>query len=497
MAANQIYVGRADAVDLEIDGETVIDLNAALSAAATDATEITILGGYYQAEWLVQLFRNLPARRRRACKVRIAVGSDATVSLPRTFREMQDVRSELRRLGYRDIEVAVVGRSPVHFHTKLFRFLRTTRPSWYVGSANPGSERHELMIRVAGRHPGLSSYVDAVFAVAQPVEHGVPERQSATTIREFLLDGVLCHRPPAQQLFTFDAYRLSPEDRRRIDTRLGEGSGVEHASPRTEGFGFGLRSALALPADEDTDRDGIETRTRFRSLGMDTLFGLWMPRVYAAEAEGSVRQREDARRSRLASIGSVINAEGGHDRVLAAFNAYVASMDRYLGDLGIEARPVRDRDAGHDSGSDGALMSWEKLKPEEVATIAAAVRSRSDTRRTTWQNVIEESTAVTGRKYSRQALEKHKAICDAYEGRVVAHRKFRSTGSKERVVHLDAKDRRIERLERELGEAKAIINAYDARFYLLLANTARLGFRREELERPLPPNRPYEEPPTA
>jgi hypothetical protein len=345
MAADQIYVGRADAVDLEVDGEIVIDLNEALSAAAKDATEITILGGYYQAEWLVRLFRNLPARRRRACKVRIAVGSDATVSLPRIFNDMQDVRSELRKLGYRDIEVAVVGRSPVHFHTKLFRFLRTTRPSWYVGSANPGSERHELMVRVAGRHPGLSSYVDAVFAVAQSVEDGVPERQSATTIREFLLDGVLCHRPPAQQLFTFDAYRLSVDDRTRIDTRLGEGSGVEHASPRTEGFGFGLRSALTLTVDEDADGDRVETRTRFRSLGMDTLFGLWMPRTYAEEAGASVRHREDARRSRLALFGAALIAEGGRDRALAAFQAYVASMDRYLGDLGIEVRPVRDRDA--------------------------------------------------------------------------------------------------------------------------------------------------------
>jgi len=142
-------------------------------------------------------------------------------------------------------------------------------------------------------------------------------------------------------------------------------------------------------------------------------------------------------------------------------------------------------------------MSWEKLKPEEVATIAAAVRSRPETRRTTWLNVIEESMAVTGRKYSRQALEKHQAICDAYEGRVVAHQKFRKTGSKERVTHLDAKDRRIEKLERELEEAKAIINAYDARFYLLLANTARLGFRREELERPLALNRPSEKPATT
>ena len=142
-------------------------------------------------------------------------------------------------------------------------------------------------------------------------------------------------------------------------------------------------------------------------------------------------------------------------------------------------------------------MGWEKLKPDDVATIAAAVRSRSETRRITWQHVIEECIAVTGRKYSRQSLEKHLAISEAYEQRVVAHQKFRKTGTNERVVHLDAKDRRIAKLERELEEAKAIINAYDARFYLLLANTARLNFQREELERPLPQGRPYEKPSTA
>ncbi|MFZ3481670.1 hypothetical protein [Sphingomonas sp. 3-13AW] len=323
----------------------MIDLDEALFDAAADATEITVLGGYYQREWLVGLFRNLPARRRRACKVRIAVGSDATVTLPQIFRDMQDVRERLHRLGYRDIEVAVVGRSPVHFHTKLFRFLRTTRPSWFVGSANPGSARHELMVRIAGRHPGLSSYIEAVFACAQSVEGVVPKPAPATTIREFLLDGFLCHRPPAQRLFTFDAYRLSPEDRRRIDARLGEGSGVQHASPKTEGFGFGLRSALALPVEDDVDGDSAETRTRFRSLGMDTLFGMWMPRVYKEEAEAAVRQREDSRCARLAAIGEALVAEGGRARAFDAFRAYVESMDQYLSDLGIEIRPVRDRDA--------------------------------------------------------------------------------------------------------------------------------------------------------
>jgi hypothetical protein len=44
-------------------------------------------------------------------------------------------------------------------------------------------------------------------------------------------------------IFTFDAFRLSPEDRRRIGAHVGEGSGVAHANPRTEGFG----SACAVP----------------------------------------------------------------------------------------------------------------------------------------------------------------------------------------------------------------------------------------------------------
>ena len=36
--SNAIFVGRADAIDLKIDGTTVIDLNEALAAAAVDAT---------------------------------------------------------------------------------------------------------------------------------------------------------------------------------------------------------------------------------------------------------------------------------------------------------------------------------------------------------------------------------------------------------------------------------------------------------------------------
>ena len=102
-----IFVGRPDAIDLEPDGTTVVDLNEALAAAASDATEITILGGYYDRLWLLDLLRQLPRARRQDCRVRIAVGSDATITLPKVWEHMREVQKELRRIGYRSIEIAM------------------------------------------------------------------------------------------------------------------------------------------------------------------------------------------------------------------------------------------------------------------------------------------------------------------------------------------------------------------------------------------------------
>ncbi|MBY0613391.1 MAG: hypothetical protein K2P80_14525 [Beijerinckiaceae bacterium] len=369
-----IFVGRGDAIKLEVDGTTVIDLNGALAAAASDATQITILGGYYDRLWLLDLLRELPRARRRDCKVRIAVGSDATITLPKVWEHMREVQRELRRIGYRSLEIAIVGRSPVHFHTKLFRFLRTTHPYWFVGSANPGSDRHELMLRLSGCHEELSNYVDAVFEAAQSVNDEPPRRKRPSTLRDFFLDGVLCHKPPYQQLFTFDAYRLSPEDRGRIDTRIGEGSAVEYASPRTEGFGFGLRRAIGMADTDPGEKKDTASRVRFRDYGMDTLFGLWMPSAYAAIVQASVTGREAAIGEMLRAIGQRLADAAGQQAAHNAFARYIASMDRYLNDLDIEAKPVRDRDAAFarflKSRTDGLSKDSFVSRHARVMTIA-------------------------------------------------------------------------------------------------------------------------------
>ena len=343
-----IYVNRPDVVSLDPERVDYADLGEAVHAAAAGATEISILAGYYRAAALVDVCRQVPRGQRRACRVRIAVGLEATALIPRTWEDMRAVQARLRELGVREVTVAVVMNAPVHFHTKLVRILRTTRPVWFVGSANPGSHRHKLMVRISGRHDALSGYVDAVFQRASPVS-GRPPEVAIGTLRDFFLDGALCHKPPIQRLLTFDAYRFGPEDRERLAEALAGGSGVEHARPRTEGFGFGLRSALGLgddlAADDVAERDDVVQRIHYRRSCVDTALGLWMPRPYARDVADRIKDEEAVRLMRLETLAHALESPSGQEAATRSFAAYLGSMDRFLATHRIGARPVKDRDA--------------------------------------------------------------------------------------------------------------------------------------------------------
>ena len=125
--SDAVYVGRPDAINLEPNGRNVVDLDEALAAAASDATEITILGGYYDHVWLLDLFRKLPRARRRDCRVRIAVGSDATITLPKVWEHMRGGASKNC-----DRSVTARSRSPLSDGR-----LSTSTPSFFVSYGPP------------------------------------------------------------------------------------------------------------------------------------------------------------------------------------------------------------------------------------------------------------------------------------------------------------------------------------------------------------------------
>jgi hypothetical protein len=257
---------------------------------------------------------------------------------------MTSVENRLRDCGFREVTVAIASLPSVHFHPKLFYFLHGTHPVWFIGSANPGSARHELMVRLTGRHDALSAYVDAVFDKAFDVKKKEQPKVEIGTLRDFFLTGYLCHKPPVQRLFTFDAYRFTPEQRSELNRELGSGTKVEHASPVTQGFGFNLRSALGINGPVSADEEEASQKLQYRPSSIETVFGFWMPRAYADEIKRSIRGEKEVRERRLEEFGRRLCNDKGQQQARVAFERHLQTMKVFLAASKIEAQPLNNLD---------------------------------------------------------------------------------------------------------------------------------------------------------
>ena len=342
-----IYLSRPDLIGWLEQPEETADFEAAIKAVAEKATDIVVLGGFVSTSRLLGLFEAVRTRtRRRTCRVRIVIGLDEPALLPRLWTDLQTLDGKLRQLGFRDVEVRVLRGTPVHFHTKLYRIRRGNQPTWFVGSANPGSLRHELMVRISGGHVALNAYVKAVIKEATlVVQRAATPSVRIDNFRDFILAGFLCHTPPARPTFTVDVFQLRPEERNRLAAGAVAAGGIRHARPRTEGFGFGLASALEVGDLEEEVEANAPGRLRLRPLSIATDFGAWVPRAYRQEVEATLRDQEGERLQRLLRLNDVLSREEGHDRAHDAFAEYVADMEAALRQHGIEGRSPERREA--------------------------------------------------------------------------------------------------------------------------------------------------------
>ncbi len=72
-----------------------------------------------------------------AFPLRIAIGLEPSRPLAQQWEELRKLKADLQADGFPLAEVKAVLVGEIHFHTKLFGFIRTTQPSWYIGSDKP------------------------------------------------------------------------------------------------------------------------------------------------------------------------------------------------------------------------------------------------------------------------------------------------------------------------------------------------------------------------
>jgi hypothetical protein len=329
----RIYLSRADGLGLEAEG-----LGEALRNAASGARRIDILSGYYGTEYLMGLLTSIRKKRdRAACRVRLVFGVDSLSALAMAADRLTTLREQLVQKDFKEPEIGLFGKD-APFHTKLYSFLHGNQPIWFLGSANvsPAIEgaRHELMIRLLGRHDALKAYVGAVVDQAIRIGEPLPERRTAAhDARAFFLDGRLCYRPTYRPTFTFEACKMNAEQRKLLRQALGQ---IAHAKLQTEGFGFGLASAVSGRQEEDFGTEDAETdgtatleRLNIRHLAIETSLGYWLPEPYALQVQYKLHENEKHHRERLAEFYAAIT-KMSDEAITAELRMHLADLTKFF-----------------------------------------------------------------------------------------------------------------------------------------------------------------------
>jgi len=341
---DRIFLSRPK--DVAVDD--VVLLAEAFSDAAKDADSITLLSAYYGAEYLAEVLGGISKTSRKNCKLTLVFGIETTSQMAFAVEDLRRLRATLK--GFKDAKVRIFHRD-APFHTKLFYFKRATRPVWFVGSANASSAiagaRHEMMVRLTGRHDALANYMQAVVDNAVDIE-AVSHRVVIRDLRTFFLHGSLCYPNTNRVSLTFEACQIKAEHRRALSERLAAMSTVPHADPQAEGFGFSLVNAvskitgrrLGYASDELTDSAPV-TRIQYKHSAIETIYGYWMPEAYADDIRTKIDEVSGRGIERLKLFGDALRSVP-FSSLEAELKDHITGLRSFFAAQGIGIEPKAD-----------------------------------------------------------------------------------------------------------------------------------------------------------
>jgi len=132
-----------------------------------------------------------------------------------------------------------------------------------------------------------------------------------------------------------------------------------------------------------------------------------------------------------------------------------------------------------------------RLTADEVNLIATLIKGRPSSQVLAWEGVVDLAKVQFGHEWTRQALQAHVDIKDAYSKHAQRHRQYRETGKPPR-----AKEPEIVVLQQKLDKEKTdnaslreTLRQYDELLCTYMSNAIRHGISPEQLGAPLVP--PY------
>jgi PLD-like domain len=188
-------------------------------------------------------------------------------------------------------------------HAKLLRFRAHGRlPVYVLGSANFSNaafnQNDEVMIVIKGRHPGLNDYIEHVIKDSASIDN-LPNKDAASSWREFLRNAYLYFRPSRNLAFSIDPF---------VDDEFGEIA----ACLRKEVYQplpFAETNVLSLNLIELLELNvPASTKLKFQlpTYAVETDYGYWVPEAYVDFVQEKLQESSGPKRRALEERGSEI-----------------------------------------------------------------------------------------------------------------------------------------------------------------------------------------------
>lgn len=335
------------------DNDHFRSLSEAMNTDASKSSRIQIVSGYFGEADVLELLEQIPTKKARyRCSVTLIFGYETDTEL--VYGQISELKDTIEKLGYKKSNVCIkLFKDKVPLHTKLYGFLITTRPVWYIGSANLSGAikgaRHELMLRATGKSHALESYVQALLTHSAP--KGTVNGNAPVGLKKFLSAGYILFRPSRHKRFTYDGFVIKPEHRKEISKRLGDDSKVPHSDPSAEGFGFDLLSAVGVKDDAQEKKHSL----KIRPYCVETDYGYWVPTKYADEIYTKIDVDKMNETKKLRNICDAL-AKTSEEKLISEFHKYFIATQNFFEEIKINPKP---KEGIHD-----AFRSFVKTRRE-------------------------------------------------------------------------------------------------------------------------------------
>ncbi|MBX9348502.1 hypothetical protein K5M36_15510 [Chromobacterium vaccinii] len=143
------------------------------------------------------------------------------------------------------------------------------------------------------------------------------------------------------------------------------------------------------------------------------------------------------------------------------------------------------------------LAQRRHLTERQILHIATLIKEWTTPTPPTWEKIVTLVAQELHHQWSRQTLQSHPQIKQAYENKVAACRSQLKTGKQppQRLPEHIVLEQKLEQLKNENEELQARLHEYDELLLCYLGNAIRYGVTQEQLEQPLiPPSRQQTDP---